>query len=127
MPRLLAAAPVPPNITAKSAIVIEASTGKVLYEKKAAQAMYPASTTKIMTLIAALEKGNMEDVLSVSANAANTEGSSIYLEAGERLKLADILFGVMLHSGNDATDGTTCEWVYNLPVLWTKPAVSALA
>ena len=103
MPRLLSAAPASPNITAKSAIVIEASTGKVLYEKKAAQAMYPASTTKIMTLIAALEKGNMEDVLSVSANAANTEGSSIYLEAGERLKLSDILFGVMLHSGNDAT------------------------
>ena len=103
MPRLLSAAPVPPNISAKSAIVIEASTGKVLYDKKAAQAMYPASTTKIMTLIAALEQGKMEDVLSVSANAANTEGSSIYLEAGERLKLSDILYGVMLHSGNDAT------------------------
>ncbi len=103
MPRLVAAAPAPPNITAKSAIVIEASTGKILYEKKASQAMYPASTTKIMTLIAALEQGNMEDVLSVSTNAANTEGSSIYLEAGERLKLSDILFGVMLHSGNDAT------------------------
>ena len=103
MPRMLSAAPAPPNITAKSAIVIEASTGKVLYEKKASQAMYPASTTKIMTLIAALEQGNMEDVLSVSANAANTEGSSLYLEAGERLKLSDVLYGVMLHSGNDAT------------------------
>ena len=101
--RIAFAAPAPPNITAKSAIVIEASTGKVLYEKKATQVMYPASTTKIMTLIAALEQGNMEDVLSVSANAANTDGSSIYLETGERLKLSDILYGVMLHSGNDAT------------------------
>ena len=100
---LAAAAPALPNVSAKSAILIEATTGKILYEKKAAQAMYPASTTKIMTLIAALEQGNLEDVLSVSANAANTEGSSIYLEPGEHLKLSEVLYGVMLHSGNDAT------------------------
>ncbi|MHC1761621.1 MAG: D-alanyl-D-alanine carboxypeptidase family protein [Negativicutes bacterium] len=97
------AAPNPPNISAKSAIVMEASTGKILYEKNADAIRYPASTTKIMTLIAALEQGNMGDDLSVSANAANTEGSSIYLEAGERLKMLDMLYGVMLHSGNDAT------------------------
>jgi len=92
-----------PNITAKSAILIEASTGKIIYEKNAKQILYPASTTKIMTLITALEQGNLEDVLTVSTNAASTEGSSIYLEAGERLKMLDMLYGVMLLSGNDAT------------------------
>ncbi len=101
--QIVAASPNPPKITAKSAIVIEASTGKILYAKNAEERRYPASTTKIMTLITALEQGNMEDVLSVSANAANTEGSSIYLEFGERLKMQDMLYGVMLHSGNDAT------------------------
>ena len=97
------AAPNLPKITAKSAIVIEASTGKILYEKNAEAIRYPASTTKIMTLITALEHGNLEDVLTVSPNAAMTDGSSIYLEVGERLKLLDMLYGVMLHSGNDAT------------------------
>jgi len=96
-------APNLPNITAKSAIVIEASTGKIIYEKNAEEIRYPASTTKIMTLITALEQGNLEEVLTVSANAANTEGSAIYLEVGERLKMLDMLYGVMLHSGNDAT------------------------
>ncbi len=100
---MVCAAPKPPNISAKSAIVIEASTGMILYEKNAETIRYPASTTKIMTLITALEHGNMDEVLSVSANASNTEGSSIYLEVGERLKMVDMLYGVMLHSGNDAT------------------------
>ena len=97
------ASPNPPNITAKSAIVIEAFTGKIIYGKNTEERRYPASTTKIMTLITALEQGNLEDVLTVSTNAANTEGSSIYLEAGERLKMVDMLYGVMLLSGNDAT------------------------
>jgi len=101
--QLVFASPNLPNITAKSAILIEASTGKIIYEKNAKQILYPASTTKIMTLITALEQGNLEDVLTVSTNAASTEGSSIYLEAGERLKMLDMLYGVMLLSGNDAT------------------------
>jgi serine-type D-Ala-D-Ala carboxypeptidase (penicillin-binding protein 5/6) len=96
-------APNPPNISAKSAIVMEASTGKIIYGKNADEIRYPASTTKIMTLITALEQGKLDDVITVGANAANTEGSSIYLEPGERLKMLDILYGVMLHSGNDAT------------------------
>lgn len=93
----------PPEITAKSAIVIEASTGKVLYAKQAEEKRYPASTTKIMTLIVALEHGNLDDVVTASANAASTEGSSLWLSQGEQLKLLDMLYGVMLVSGNDAT------------------------
>lgn len=94
---------VAPEITAKSAIVIEASTGKVLYNKHAEERRYPASTTKIMTLITALEYGKLDDVVTASENAASTEGSSLWLESGEQLTLLDMLYGVMLISGNDAT------------------------
>ncbi|MDF2570755.1 MAG: dacB 1 [Sporomusa sp.] len=92
-----------PDVTAKSAIVMEASTGKVLYEKNAEERRYPASTTKIMTLITALEYGKLDDVVTTSANAASTEGSSLWLTQGEQLKMLDMLYGIMLVSGNDAT------------------------
>lgn len=91
------------TISAKSAIVIEASTGKVLYAKNAEERRYPASTTKMMTLIVALEHGSLNDIVTTSANAASTEGSSLWLAAGEKLKLEDMLYGIMLLSGNDAT------------------------
>lgn len=91
------------DIESKSAIVIEASTGKVLYAKNANDRHYPASTTKMMTLIVALENGNLEDTVTVSAHAASTEGSSLELTAGEQLSLLNMLCGMMLISGNDAT------------------------
>ncbi|SMC58161.1 D-alanyl-D-alanine carboxypeptidase family protein [Sporomusa malonica] len=92
-----------PDVTAKAAIVMEASTGKVLYEKNAEERRYPASTTKIMTLITALEYGKLDDVVTTSANAASTDGSSLWLTQGEQLKMLDMLYGIMLVSGNDAT------------------------
>jgi D-alanyl-D-alanine carboxypeptidase (penicillin-binding protein 5/6) len=92
-----------PEITAKAAIVMEAKTGKVLYAKDAETRRYPASTTKMMTLIVALEKGNLKDVVTASQEASETEGSTMFLENGERLQLIDMLYGIMLVSGNDAT------------------------
>lgn len=97
------AAPREPDISAKAAIVIEASTGKILYSKNADDRRYPASTTKMMTLIVALEHGNLNDIVTTSQNAANTEGSSLWLSQGEKLKMAEMLYGMMLLSGNDAT------------------------
>ncbi len=96
------AAPAPLNISAKAAIVMVASTGEILFEKNASEQRYPASTTKMMTIITALEDGKLDDMVSTSFNAANTEGSSMYLLAAERLKLKDMLYGVALVSGNDA-------------------------
>lgn len=96
------AAPSPLNLTAKSAIVIEASTGEVLFEKNAEERRYPASTTKIMTIITALESGKINDIVTASPNAANTEGSSMGLFVAEQLKMQDMLYGVALVSGNDA-------------------------
>lgn len=91
------------EVTAKSAIVMEAATGKVLYAKDAESERYPASTTKMMTLILALEHGNLNEVVEASEAAASTEGSSLWLEKGEQLTLRDLLYGIMLVSGNDAT------------------------
>lgn len=92
-----------PELTAKAAIVMEASTGKVLYSRNAEERHYPASTTKVITLITALEYGKLDDVVTASQNAATTEGSSLWLLPGEQLKLLDMLYGIMLVSGNDAT------------------------
>ena len=92
-----------PNVTARSAVVLEAATGKVLYARDMDERRFPASTTKMMTLIIALERGNLDDIVTVSNNAAKTEGSTLWLEPGEKVKLSDLLYGMMLVSGNDAT------------------------
>lgn len=92
-----------PELTAKAAIVIEASTGKILYAQKADERRYPASTTKMMTLIVALEHGNLNDTVTASEAAVATEGSTLWLAKDEKLKLSDMLYGMMLVSGNDAT------------------------
>lgn len=100
---IAAAAPAPPIVKAKAAIVIDATTGKVLYSKNAEEQRYPASTTKMMSLIVALEHGNLDELVTASKNAASTEGSSLELTQGEKLKMIDLLYGIMLISGNDAT------------------------
>ncbi len=92
---------------AKSAILIEASTGKVLYEKNADQALPPASMTKIMTLLLtmeAIEKGQiaLEDNVLVSENASSMGGSQVYLEANSEYTLDEIIKAVCIASGNDA-------------------------
>jgi len=91
------------DLKAKSAILIEAQTGRVLYEKNADEKRPPASTTKMMTLIVALENANLDDVVTTSEKASGTEGSTMWLSPGEQMKLSDLLYGVMLVSGNDAT------------------------
>ena len=92
-----------PNVTARSAVVLEARTGRVLYERNMDERRFPASTTKIMTLIVALEHGNLDDVVTVGHHAAGTEGSTLWLEEGDEITLRELLYGMMLHSGNDAT------------------------
>lgn len=88
--------------SAVSAIVIETSTNSVVYEKNAYSKMPMASTTKIMTAICAIESGNVDRVVRVNDKAVGIEGSSIYLAKGERLSVRDLLYGLMLNSGNDA-------------------------
>ncbi len=90
------------ELSAQSAILIEAETGRVLYSKNSGKRMGMASTTKIMTALVALDKYNPADIITASYKAANTEGSSIYLKSGEKMSLEHVLYGLMLASGNDA-------------------------
>ncbi len=90
------------EISAESAVLLESVTGKVLYEKNASQKMPMASTTKIMTALLAIEKGDLSEEVTISTNAASQEGSSMYLKAGEVLPLGQLVEGLMLASGNDA-------------------------
>jgi D-alanyl-D-alanine carboxypeptidase (penicillin-binding protein 5/6) len=82
---------------------MEAGTGQVLYEHGAREERPPASTTKIMTAILALELGRLDTPVKVSKYAATTPGASIYLTTGEVVKLGDLVKGALLNSGNDAT------------------------
>ncbi len=98
-----------PGISAKSAIVIENSTGRVLYEKNAHERMPMASTTKIMTAICALENSEPDTLITVNDAAVGIEGSSIYLAKDEKITIRDLLYGMMLNSGNDAATALACE------------------
>ncbi len=90
-------------ISADSAVLIDWNTGRMLYAKEAGRPRPMASTTKIMTGLLILERGNLSDVVSVSRRAAATPGSSMPLRAGERLSLERILYGILMRSGNDAS------------------------
>lgn len=85
-----------------STIAIDQISGRVLYEDNAYEKKLIASTTKIMTAIVAIENGNVNDDVLINDIILKVEGSSIYLEIGEKIKLLDLLYGLMLRSGNDA-------------------------
>ena len=91
-----------PNLNAKSAILYDITYDRVLYEKNAKQRRANASTTKMITALVAYEKGNLEDIIEVSKNAAGTGGSSINLKTGDKITLDDLIKGLLVHSGNDA-------------------------
>lgn len=91
-----------PAINARSAIVMDFDTGTVLYEKNAYRKRPMASTTKIMTAIAAIENGSLNDDVKISSKAANMGGSVMGIKAGTILKMKDLLYGMLICSGNDA-------------------------
>lgn len=91
-----------PSDSAKSAILMDADTGRILYAKHCDQKSLIASTTKIMTAIVVLEHCDLDEVYEIPPEATGVEGSSIYLKIGERLTIRDLLYGMMLQSGNDA-------------------------
>ena len=96
-----------PIIEAKGAILINSKDGNVIYEKDADRKLYPASTTKIMTTLVALEimeeiDASLDSEVVVPREAVGIEGSSIYLKEGEKITIEELLYGIMLRSGNDA-------------------------
>ncbi len=88
--------------SAKAAVLIERSTGMVLLRHNETEPLPMASTTKVMTALMALEYGKLDDVVTVGRNAYGVPGTSIYLDLGEQIALHDLLYGLMLASGNDA-------------------------
>ena len=96
------------TVPAQAAYLVEANSGTVLFEQNAHAHLPMASTTKIMTALLAIESGRMQETVTVAPEAAGTEGSSMYLKAGERLPLADLVYGLMLRSGNDAAAAIAC-------------------
>lgn len=91
-----------PKISAGAAIVLDTVSGRVLYEKNAYSRRSIASTTKIMTAIVALENGNYEEDVIVSKKAATISGSQVNIKEGKTYKLGDLMYAMMLRSGNDA-------------------------
>ena len=89
-------------VSAQKAILLDAQTGRVLYEKCADERALIASTTKIMTALIVCEQCNVLDRMRIPKEAVGIEGSSMYLQEGEVLTIQELLYGLMLHSGNDA-------------------------
>ena len=90
------------SIQAKAAILIDAASGRVLFEQNADERYPMASTTKIMTALIAVEHCGMDEMVTAGPNASGVTGTSIYLSEGEQLTMHQMLQGLMLRSGNDA-------------------------
>ena len=108
-------------ISAHSAITMDGTTGKVLFEKSADEQSLIASTTKIMTGYLVAELGDLDREFTIPAEAVGIEGSSLYLKVGEVLTVRELLYGVMLRSGNDAavalaiaTDGSVEQFAQRM-------------
>ena len=85
----------------KSTIVMDADSGRILYQKNIDQKQLIASTTKIMTCIVVLENFNIDSEIIVGDEVNGMYGTNIYIEKGEKIKVKDLLYGLMLRSGND--------------------------
>lgn len=92
------------NVSAQSAVLIEAESGKIIYAKDENTRRGMASTTKIMTAIVAIENMPLDTIVTVPAQAAGVEGSSVYLKSGEQITLENLLYALMLQSANDAAE-----------------------
>ena len=110
-----------------SAITMEISTNRVLYGKNIDVRLPMASTTKAMTALVVIENSNMEDIVTITQKAVGVEGSSIYLKEGEKLSVKELLYGLMLRSGNDAATALaiyTGKNVENFVEMMNQKAVS---
>lgn len=92
----------PPYLEGRAGLVMDAKNGQVLYQKNGDLRLYPASTTKILTGIIALERAKPDDVVTVSKNAVGVDGTAIGLQAGEKIKMENLLYALLLNSANDA-------------------------
>lgn len=94
------------DLQARAAVLLDADTGRVVYGRYAYRRAYPASTTKAMTLLLALEYDNLDEIITVPAEAAQipVDSSTVPIKPGDKLTFRDLLYGLILHSGNDAAN-----------------------
>ena len=90
------------SLSCRSCVLMDSDSGRVLYEKDKDNPRLIASITKIMTAILAIESGRLEEEVTVGEEVLTMYGSNIYIELGEKMKLLDMIYGLMLRSGNDA-------------------------
>ena len=91
-----------PTINSRAAIVYDRLSGTILYGKNENEKRKMASTTKIMTAIVVIEKSNLDDIVLVSSKAASTGGSRLGLHTNDKISVLNLLYGLLLCSGNDA-------------------------
>ncbi|HWP66601.1 MAG TPA: D-alanyl-D-alanine carboxypeptidase [Candidatus Limnocylindria bacterium] len=109
VPMVLACLAVPlgasaaPRITAKAAVIMDARTGAILWERDGDRPLPPASTTKVLAAIIALESGRLDERMRVSPTAAATPASKLYLRTGQRMRLEHLVYAMLLNSANDAS------------------------
>lgn len=114
-----------PSINSRSYVVIDRKTNSILVGKNEHIKKKMASTTKIMTAIVIIENYNLDTIVEVSKKAANTGGSRLGLKTGDKISIRDLLYGLMLCSGNDAAVAlaeSTCETVSNFAILMNEKA-----
>ena len=109
------------HVSAESAIFMDETSGRVLFGKDIHKKMSIASITKVMTAIIAIESGKLNQMVTISENSHGTEGSSLYLKKGEKIKLRDLVYGLLMRSGNDAAvaiaekvSGSATGFVYQM-------------
>ena len=103
------------DTSAKSAILYEINTGEILYEKNANEKRPIASTTKIMTALLVIENGNPDHIVEIKTEQVGIEGTSLYLKEGEKISVKNLLYGLMLKSGNDAAEALAAYIAGNVP------------
>lgn len=99
--------PAGPQVSAQAAILMDANTGVILYSKNIHERLYPASTTKIMTALLAMEQGNLDDIVKFSHEAVFSvpaDGSNMGMDEGESISLEECLYGIMVASANEAAN-----------------------
>ena len=103
-----AAAAQQPSLISETAVLMDAQTGQILFEKDMDRQMYPASITKIMTALLAIELGDLDDIVTMSYEATHSiepNSSHIALDTDEQISLRDLMYALMLPSANDAANG----------------------
>lgn len=90
------------NINGRAAVLLDADSKQVLYEKNRDEKLPPASITKILTAIMAIESGKLDDTVTIGPNPALLDGTKVYLEKGEKIKLRELVIAALVHSANDA-------------------------